>query len=61
VYEYLDDSPKDVKKVVEAMEQKTRKRVRTKTIKRFIKKSGSFHETAKVMNSLHGSTAGITR
>ena len=38
VYEYLDDSPKDVKKVVEAMEQKTRKRVSTKTIKRFIKK-----------------------
>lgn len=39
VYEYLDDSPKDVKKVVEAMEQKTQKRVSTKTIKRFIKKS----------------------
>jgi transposase len=39
VYEYLNDSPKDVKKVVEAMEQKTQKRVSTKTIKRFIKKS----------------------
>jgi len=39
VDESLDDSPKDVKKVVEAMEQKTRKRVSTKTIKRFIKKS----------------------
>jgi transposase len=39
VYEYLNDSPKDVKQVVEAMEQKTRKRVSTKTIKRFIKKS----------------------
>jgi len=39
VYEFLDDAPKDVKKVVEAMEQKTRKRVSTKTIKRFIKKS----------------------
>ena len=36
---YLDDSPKDVKKVVEAMEQETGKRVSTKTIKRFIKKS----------------------
>ena len=35
----LDDSPKDVKKVVEAMEQKTGKRVSTKTMKRFIKKS----------------------
>ena len=31
--------PKDVKKVVEAMEQKTKKRVSTKTIKRLIKKS----------------------
>jgi len=39
VYECLDDSPKDVQKVVEAMEQKTGKRVSTKTIKRFIKKS----------------------
>jgi len=39
VYEFLDDSPKDVKKVVEAMEQKTSKRVSTKTSKRFIKKS----------------------
>jgi transposase len=39
VYAYLDDSPKDVKKVVETMEQKTSKRVSTKTIKRLIKKS----------------------
>ncbi len=39
VYECLDNSPKDVKKVVEAMEQKTGKRVSTKTIKRLIKKS----------------------
>jgi hypothetical protein len=35
----LDDFPKDVKKVVEAMEQQTQKRVSTTTIKRFIKKS----------------------
>lgn len=39
VYECLDDSPKDVQKVVEAMEQKTGKRVSTKTIQRFIKQS----------------------
>src|SRR5499426_182187 len=39
VYAYLDDSPKDVTKVVEAIEQKTRKHVSTKTIKRLIKKS----------------------
>ena len=40
VYEYLDDSPKDIKKVVEAMEQKTQKRVSTKTIKPTFKESG---------------------
>src|SRR2546425_9831809 len=39
VYAALDDSPKEVKHVVEAMAQKTGKRVRTKTIKRFLKKS----------------------
>jgi transposase len=38
VYEYLGDSPKDLKKVVEAMEQKKSKRVSTKTIKRLMKK-----------------------
>ena len=48
VYEYLDDSPKDVKKVVEAMEQKTQKRVSTKTIKRFIKKSHIWKRIKKV-------------
>ena len=42
VYAYLEDSPKDVKKVVEAMEQETRKRVSTKTIKRLMKKSPSW-------------------
>jgi len=39
VYAALDDSPKEVKQVVEAMAQKTGKRVSTKTIKRFLKKS----------------------
>lgn len=39
VYAYLDDSPKNVKKAVEAMAQKTGKRVSTKTIKRFINAS----------------------
>jgi hypothetical protein len=48
VYEYLNDSPKDVKKVVEAMEQKTQKRVSTKTIKRFIKKSHIWKRIKKV-------------
>jgi transposase len=36
VYEYLDASPKDRKKVVDALEQKTRKRVSPKTIKRLL-------------------------
>ena len=39
MYEYLDDSPKDVKKVVEAMEQKPSKRVRTKTSNRLLQNS----------------------
>jgi hypothetical protein len=41
-------SPKDIKKVVEAMEQKTQKRVSTKTIKRFIKKSHIWKRIKKV-------------
>ena len=39
VHAYLTQSPKDVKKVVQALEQETTKRVRTKTIKRLIKKT----------------------
>ena len=52
VYAYLDDSPKDIKKVVEAMEQKTRKRVSTKTIKRFIKKSHIWKRIKKVPSAI---------
>lgn len=47
VYAYLDASPTEVKQVVEAMEQKTRKRVSTKTIQRFIKKSHSWKRSKK--------------
>ncbi len=47
VYAALDDSPKDVKQVVEAMAQKTGKRVRTKTIKRFLKKSHRWQRSKK--------------
>jgi len=39
VQQYLQDSPKDLKKVVHQLEQETRKRVSTKTIKRLIKKN----------------------
>ncbi len=41
VQQYLQDSPKDLKKVVHQLEQETRKRVSTKTIKRLIKKTAS--------------------
>ena len=47
VYEYLDDSPKDVKKVVEAMAQETSQRVSTTTIKRLSKKSQSWKRIKK--------------
>jgi transposase len=47
VYAYLNDSPKDVKQVVEAMEPKTQKRVSPKTINRFIKKSPSWKRIKK--------------
>ena len=39
VQQYLQDSPKDLKKVVHQLEQETQKRVSTKTIKRLIKKN----------------------
>src|SRR5712691_10543857 len=39
VQQYLQDSPKDLKKVVHQLEQETHKRVSTKTIKRLIKKN----------------------
>ena len=39
VQQYLQDSPKDLKKVVHQLEQETKKRVSTKTIKRLIKKN----------------------
>ena len=39
VHAYLSQYPKDVKKVVQALEQETTKRVSTKTIKRLIKKT----------------------
>jgi transposase len=39
VQQYLQDSPKDLKKVVHQLEQETQKRVSTKTIKRLMKKN----------------------
>jgi transposase len=42
VHAYLQQYPKDLKKVVQALEQETTKRVSTKTIKRVIKKTAMF-------------------
>ena len=39
VHDDLQQYPKDLKKVVQALEQETAKRVSTKTIKRLIKKT----------------------
>ena len=39
VQQYLQDSPKDLKKVVHQLEQETKKRVSTKTIQRLMKKN----------------------
>ena len=39
VQQYLQDSPQDLKKVVHQLEQETKKRVSTKTIKRLMKKN----------------------
>jgi transposase len=47
VYAYLDDSPKDLTKVADAVEQQTSKRVSTKTIKRLIQKSHSWKRLKK--------------
>ena len=41
VYDYLHQYPKDLKKVVQVLEQETTKRVSTKPIKRLIKKRSS--------------------
>lgn len=40
VHQYIEQHPKDMKKVAHLIEQETSKRVSTKTVKRLIKKSG---------------------
>jgi transposase len=61
VHDYLQQYPKDLKKVVQALEQETAKRVSTKTIKRLIKKTlclenGSGNHPPKRL--IHTSTSG---
>jgi transposase len=61
VYVYLQQYPKDLKKVVQALEQETTKRVSTKTIKRFIKKtamSGNGSGNHQPKRLIHTSTSG---
>jgi ribonuclease D len=41
VQQYIEQHPKDMKKVAHLIEQETSKRVRTKTIKRLLKKANS--------------------
>lgn len=58
---YLEQHPRDVKKVVHLIEQATSKRVSTKTIKRLVKKtamcgSGSKRRRRKVL--IHSTTSG---
>ena len=63
VYAELDDSPKDVKQVVEAMAQRTGKRVSTKTIKRFLKKSHLWKRIKKALpkHQTHTATTGAQK
>ena len=61
---YLEQHPRDVKKVVYLIEQETSKRVSTKTIKRLVKKtamsgSGSKKLQRKVL--IHNNTSGAKR
>ena len=62
--QYLEQHPRDVKKVVYLIEQATSKRVSTKTIKRLLKKtamcgSGSKRRRRKVL--IHSNTSGAKR
>src|SRR6267378_6476873 len=69
VQQYIEQHPKDMKKVAHLIEQETSKRVSTKTIKRLlkkanyiwkrIKKSDTLHERPKVVDSLPGYTSGM--
>jgi transposase len=61
VHDYLHQYPKDLKKVVQALEQETAKRVSTKTIKRLIKKnamSGNGSGNHPPKRLIHTSTSG---
>ena len=64
VQHYLEQYPRDVKKVVYLLEQETSKRVSTKTIKRLLKKtamSGSALKKLQRKVLIHNNTSGAKR
>jgi transposase len=62
--QYLEQHPRDVRKVVHLVEQETSKRVSTKTIKRLVKKtamSGSVSKSPQRKALIHNNTSGRKR
>ena len=61
---YLEQHPRDLKKVVYLVEQETSKRVSTKTIKRLVKKtamSGNASKSLRRKALMHNNTSGVKR
>jgi transposase len=62
VQHYLEQHPRDISKVVYLLEQDTSKRVRTKTIKRLVKKtamSGSVSKRLQRKGLIHRNTSAV--
>jgi transposase len=60
--QYLEQHPRDIRKVVHLVEQETSKRVSTKTIKRLVKKtamSGSASKRLLEKVLIHNNTSGV--
>ena len=61
---YLEQHPRDISKVVHLLEQDTSKRVRTKTIKRLVKKTamaGSVSQRLQRKVLIHSNTSAVKR
>src|SRR2546427_11244351 len=61
---YLEQHPRDIRKVVHLLEQDTSKRVSTKTIKRLVKKtamSGSVSQRLQRKVLIHSNTSAVKR
>ena len=61
---YLEQHPRDIRKVVHLLEQETSKRVSTKTIKRLVKKtaiSGSVSKRGRRRVLIHSNTSAVKR